>query len=68
MFIACLADTMFVFLAQLFKRIYTCKHLFRPGGIAPWLLEYSNMSCSAIYLYLLLATCLYYKVAMFLVP
>ena len=51
MFIACLADTMFVFLAQLFKRIYTCKHLFRPGGTAPWLLEYSNMSYSSIYLY-----------------
>ena len=51
MFIACLADTMFVFLAQLLKRIYTCKNLFRPGGTAPWLLEYSNMSYSAIYVY-----------------
>ncbi len=68
MFIAWLADTMFVFLAQLLKRIYSCKNLFRPGGTAPWLLEYSNMSYSLIYVYLSLATCLYYKVAMFLVP
>jgi hypothetical protein len=51
MFIACPTDTMFVFLAPLFKRIYSCKHLFGPGGTAPLLLEYSNMSYSSIYLY-----------------
>jgi hypothetical protein len=35
MFIAWLADTMFVFLAQLTTRIYSCKHLLKPGGTAP---------------------------------
>jgi hypothetical protein len=50
MFVACCAGTMFVLLAQLSTRIYSCKHLFRSGGTAPWLLEYSNMSSSSNYL------------------
>ena len=50
MFIACLAETMFVFLALLFKRIYSCKHMFRPEGTAPVLIENYNMTFCSIYL------------------
>ena len=63
MFIACLAETMFVFLAQLLKCIYTCKILFRPGGQPPGYWNIFNMLYDFIYVYLLLATWLYYKVA-----
>ena len=51
MFIACLAETMFVFLAQFLERIYTCKILFRPGGQPVGYWNISNILSDFIYVY-----------------